>query len=375
MSALALDDYLARFDDEPGYLDFARIGPIGRAAQEEEAALSALLGRARFGSLDALIAQPRRMAAAASVLTGFRPDQIVPQPSASLALMHALFGITGPVALWAGEFPSLPFAAVRAQEALHVVEPRWIAPDHGRLTPGVLRDQLDADVVAVALSTVDFRTGGLADLEGIRSVIGDRLLIVDAAQSFGAVDVPYAVADVVVTNGHKWMRAGQGTGFLALSDNAVERLTPVFSGFTGTDHEGTPLDEVPPPTRGAHAFTVSNPDLIAAGRFAAAMEELAAVGVAVVQAQIADRVTRIIDLADEFAIPVASPRDEGERAGIVVLEPAPEHLTLLAASLHNHGVTARMMPGTVRLSPHATCDEETLAMLRAAFTSFAVSAS
>jgi len=48
------------------------------------------------------------------------------------------------------------------------------------VTPGNIRDQLTASVEAVAVSLVDFRTGYLVDLEGIRQVIGDRLLIVDA---------------------------------------------------------------------------------------------------------------------------------------------------------------------------------------------------
>jgi selenocysteine lyase/cysteine desulfurase len=372
VSDLTIQEYVTRFSDEPGYLDFARIGPIGRTAREEDAALASLLGRGRFGSLDGLFAQPARLSGAVAALTGFRPDQVWYQPNASQALMQAIFGVTGAIAMWAGEFPSLPFAAVRASDSLHAVQPRWLEPDHGRVTPGVLREQLTDDVVAVAVSAVDFRTGYLADLEGIRAVIGDRLLIVDAVQAFGVVEAPYEVADVLASNGHKWARAGMSTGFLVLSDRAVEELTPVFSGFAATDHEGTPADEVLPPTRGVRAFSVSNPDLIAAGRFAAALEELAAVGIAPVQAEVADRVTRIIDLADEFAIPVASPRDETERAGIVVLEPPQEQLTLLSASLHNHGVTARMLPGSLRLSPHVTTDEETFTMLRGAFTSFAV---
>lgn len=371
---MILSEYLDRFTDEPGYLDFARVGPVGRTAREEDAALQSLLGRGRFGSLDTLFDQSARLAAAVAALTGFRADQVWYQPNASQALMQAIFGITGPIAMWAGEFPSLPFAAVRASEALRVVQPRWIDPDHGRVTPGVLRDQLTDDVVAVAVSAVDFRTGYLTDLEGIRAVIGDRLLVVDAAQAFGVVDAPFQVADVLASNGHKWARAGTGTGFLALSDRGVDVLTPVFSGFAATDHEGTPADAVPPPTRGPRAFTVSNPDLVAAGRFAATLEELAQFGVPNVRAEVADRVTRLIELADEFGIPVVSPRDATERAGIVTLAPDPEHLTLLTAALHNHGVTARHLrspedAGILRLSPHVTTDEETFAMMRAAFTS------
>lgn len=373
-----LDAYISRFDEEPGYLDFARFGPIGAAVVEEEAALLPLLARARFGSLDHVLDRTphERVQAAVAGLTGFRPDQIVFQPNTSQGLMHAMFGITGGVALSAAEFPSLTFAATRANQALGVLQPFWMGTEPGRLTPGGIQSQdLPSSVVAVAVSLVDFRTGYLADLEGIRQVIGDRLLVVDATQGFGVVDAPYRLADILVAGGQKWPRAGWGTGFLALSDRALDHLTPVWSGFNATDVEGTPMDAVPDPTRGPGKFQVSNPDPVAESRFAAALEEIAAVGVSAINAGIADRVTRIIDLADEFALPVTSPRALAERAGIVVVEPEPDRLTVLAAALHNHGLTATIRAGHARLSPHASTDDETLAMLRSAFISYATAAS
>jgi kynureninase len=135
------------------------------------------------------------------------------------------------------------------------------------------------------------------------------------------------------------------------------------------------MDEVPDPTRSAAKFQISNPDPVAQARLAAALEELAAGGEPAVNARLAARVSAIIDLADEFAIPVVSPRAEPERAGIVVLQPESDRLTVLAASLHNHGITATVRAGTVRLSPHASTGAETLAMLKAAFVSYATAAS
>ena len=374
-SSLTLDAYAARFEDEPGYLDFARVGPVGRTVQEELAAQYSTLARGRFGSLDAVMDQNSRVQSAVAALTGFRPDQVVFQPNTSQGLMHTMFGITGGVSMSAAEFPSITFAAVRAAQALGVLTPTWLETDHGRVTPGNLREQLSSSTVAVAISLVDFRTGYLADLEGIRQVIGDRLLLVDAAQCFGVVDAPWALADVVVSGGQKWPRAGWGTGFLALSDRAREHLTPVWSGFSGTDVAGTPMDSVPEPTRTTAAFQVSNPDPMAQARFAASLEEIAAVGVPAINGRIAQNVSRIIDLADEFALPVVSSRAEPERAGIVVLEPAPDQLTVLAASLHNHGVTATFRQERVRLSPHVTTDDETFSMLKAAFVSFGTATS
>jgi selenocysteine lyase/cysteine desulfurase len=367
----SLDQFAHGFDEDPGYLDFARMGPPGHAVLSEQRAFDQLLSRSRFGSLDGLPGQDLRVRSAVSALTGFRPDQIVFQPNTSTGLMHAMFGLTGRVAVASSEFPSLTFAASRAAEALHVVEPRWLSPERGRVTPGGLRDQLDPACVAVAVSLVDFRTGYLADLDGIRQVIGDRLLIVDAIQGFGVVDAPFEVADVVVSGGQKWTRAGWGTGFLAVSDRAAEQLVPVFSGFPATDAEEMPLDEVLPPTAGARAFTVSNPDPVAQARFAAALEQIAGVGVAAISSRIAERVSAVIDLADEFAITVESSRAENERAGIVVLAPDPDQLTTLTASLFNHGITATTRAGRVRLGAHVSTGDDSLVLLRDAFLSFA----
>ena len=365
-----IDTYVEQFTDEPGYFDFARVGPVGRSVKDEQYALTGLLGRARFGSLSQLDAQDLRVREAVAAITGLRASNIVFQPNTSQGLMHVMFGLTGGVALSPREFPSLPFAAVRSADALGVLHPRWLDTDEGKVTPGNIREQLDDSIVAVAVSLVDFRTGYLADLDGIRQVIGDRLLIVDAIQGFGIVDAPYEVADVIVSGGQKWARSGWGTGFLALSDRALEQLSPVFSGFSGTDADGTPT-ELLPPANGAGAFSISNPDPIAQGRFAVALEELASVTVAAVRDRIMDKTSRVIDIADEFGIAVVSSRAESERAGIVVVEPAPDQLGVLGASLFNHGITTTTRDGQVRLSPHVSTDDEGLEMLRAAFTSFA----
>jgi selenocysteine lyase/cysteine desulfurase len=371
---VTIDAFTAGFDEEPGYLDYGRVGPISTSVAEETTALAHVLQRARHASFDVFLEQDARVRRAASELTGFPIDSIVFQPNTSQGIMHAMFGLTGSVLLSAGEFPSLPIAAVRAQEALHSVQPVWLETDHGKVTPGQIREQLEANVGAVAVSLVDARTGYLCDIEGIRQVIGDRLLIVDAVQGFGVVDAPWEAADVVLSGGQKWCRAGWGTGIMALSSRARERLTPVFSGFTGTE-EPEPWEEVPPPAPDARAYRVSDPDPLAEARLAAALEEINDTGVPAINAAITDRVSRVIDLADEFAIAVVSSRHEQERAGLVVLEPPAEQVTFLTASLHNHGVTATTRQGRVRLSVHAATSEETLDMLRAAFVSYSTAAS
>ncbi len=73
-------------------------------------------------------------------------------------------------------------------------------------------------------------------------------------------------------------------------------------------------------------------------------------------------------------MPVLTPRADAERAGIVVLQPPAEHLTLLTASLHNHGVSVTVRDGAVRVSAHASTSDETLDLLRASFVSYSSAA-
>src|SRR5471032_3433326 len=177
---ISFDDYVASFGEEPGYLNFAFAGPPGRGVKDEQYGLMGIFGRARFGTIDGLVDQDERVRNAISAVSGFGPSQIAFQPNTSSGLMHAMFGLSGGVALSAADFPSITYAAVRATEALGTIAPVWIETDHGRVTPGNLKAQHTNSVAAVAVSLVDFRSGYLADLEGIRQVIGDRMLIVDA---------------------------------------------------------------------------------------------------------------------------------------------------------------------------------------------------
>ena len=366
----ALDAFRAGFVQEPGYLNWASAGPLSATVGDEVRGFVELQTRSRFGAASLVAEEGPRMRRAAARVLRFPDDQVVFQPDTGTGLMHAMFGLTGGVLLSPAEYPAMTYAAARAAEALHVTSAVPLVTDQGRVTPARIREQLSNDVVAVAVSLVDARTGYLADIDGIRQVIGDRLLIVDAVQGLGVVNAPWEVADVVVAGGQKWLRAGKGTGLMALSARALDRLVPVWSGVSGMSAP-LPFDEVRPPADAASAFAVSAPSPMAEAQLAASLEEIAEVGEAAIAEAVAERVERILELADEYGVPVGSSRDTAERAGIVVLDPAPERLTALTASLHNHGVVVTVRAGRVRLSAHVGAGDDTLGMLRDAFVSFA----
>jgi selenocysteine lyase/cysteine desulfurase len=368
-----LEAYQASFDGEPGYLDWAAFGPLSPAVRAEAMADTELLGSGRRSSIELVDAHAIEARELVAQLLGTDAAHVALQPSTTYGLMHAIYGLSGGLMLGRGEFPSLTVATTRASEALGSIQPQWLEPADGMVTPDAVRDALTDDTRALAVSLVDSRNGYRADLAALRDVIGpDRLLIVDAIQGFGMVDADYPAADVVCGHGYKWLRAGRGTGFAWFGDRALERIVPVLSGFRGVEGE-LPLDVVPQPAPSAQAFAVSGYDTLAAARLATALREVIEVGVGAIEAELAARTADVIFVADRYDVPVVTPRDPQRRAGIVTLEPAAQDAAPLAASLANHGLTVTTRAGRIRVSPHVGTGADTLRLFGDALAAFASS--
>lgn len=365
-----LEEYRASFDGEPGYLDWAAFGPLSPAVRTELHADAELLGSGRRSGMAMVEARADEARELVGELLDAPADEVTLQPSTSYGLAQAIYGLDGGVLVSRRDYPALTVAVTRAAEARGRLQPQWMDPADGFVTADVVRDALTHDTRAVAVSLVDFRTGLRADLSALREVIGeDRLLIVDAIQGFGVVDVDYAAADVVCGHGYKWLRAGRGTGFAWFSPRARERIEPVLSGFAGMDAEGfTDTVERPAPT--ARAFTVTEPDPLAAARLATALRGVRDAGVPDIEAEIAARASDIMFFADRYEIPVVTPREPERRAGIVALQPRPQDVGALAASLANHGLTVTARGGMIRVSTHVGTDADTLRLFGDALAAF-----
>lgn len=364
------DDYLATFDNEPGYLNWAAFGPLSPSVREEIFADADLLGSGRPSSLALVAERIGQAQELVAELLDADADEVALQPSSTQGLMHAFYGLSGSVIASTAEFPSVSLTLERAAAASHgALKPRWITPEDGRVTPDAVADALDDEVTALAVSHVDFRTGFRTDLAALREILGpDRLLIVDAVQSFGVVEADYSVADVVVGHGYKWLRAGRGTAFARFNSRARERITPLLSGITGTVATGLAIDELPGPAASARAYTVSGPDTLAAGRLVIGVRDVRDAGVAEIESRIADHVDAVLEIADRHGIAVSSPRERAQRAGIIAL--APEEPARLAAALANAGVVATSRGAAVRIAPHAGTDPSTMQLLEDALAAF-----
>ncbi|KJQ53528.1 aminotransferase class V-fold PLP-dependent enzyme [Microbacterium sp. SA39] len=362
------EDYVATFDNESGYLNWAAFGPLSPSVRAEVFADADLLGSGRPSSLSLVRERVGQAQELVGELLGAEAADVTLQPSSTQGLMHAFYGLSGTVIASAAEFPSVSLTLDRAAAASNrALTPRWVTPADGRMTPDAVAGALDDEVTALVVSHVDFRTGFRADLAALRELIGpDRLLIVDAVQSFGVVDEDYTAADIVVGHGYKWLRAGRGSAFAWFAPRARERIVPVLSGIAGT--RALSIDELQVPTASAQAFTVSQPDTLAAGRLAIGVRDVRDAGVAHIEGRIAEHVDTILEIADRHAIAVSSPREHASRAGIVAL--SPEEPARLAAALANAGVVVTARGSAVRVAAHAGTDDATLQQLDDALGAF-----
>jgi len=353
----ALDAYLASFAEPVGYLNFGSYGPPSRDVVETITSLATAASAGVPSS--GLHAEDERAFAAVARLSGFERGGVALASSTSLGLMQVAFGLPrGEVLVSSAEIPSNLYAWWRSEEAgLTTVRPLPAVPGQplAPVTPERVADAVGPDTVAVAVSAVDFRTGTVADLAGLREAVDDRLLVVDGIQGFGVLDADWTLADALVVGGQKWLRAGWGTGFVALSSRALSRLRPVLGGWTGVEgasrYDGVPHEPLP----GAQRLSVANGSPFASGALATALEQVESVGVDVIASRIADTAGEVIARLGAAGVPVLSPTARADRAGIVVAGVPAGSSASVGARLEAAGVTATLHgDDRVRLSVHAT---------------------
>jgi selenocysteine lyase/cysteine desulfurase len=366
-----LTSYAAHFDTPAGYLDFARFGPPSRDAVAATARAMELAARADHTTVDLLMRAEGAARATAARLAGTDAEHTVLLPNASTGLFHAALGVReGVVLVPRSDFPANHYPW-RRTAGLGRAVPRWLDPvPGGGVTPGLVREALTAEVVAVSVSAVDFRTGFRADLAGLREVIGpDRLLIVDGIQAFGVARMAWDAADVLVAGGQKWLRAGWATGFAALSDRALETLEPVLTGWTGVEDAGVFDGAEHPPAADARRWSVTHLSPVTAAAFAAALDIVERHTVAAIEAAIALRVAELTEAVGRCGGRVLSPTDPARRAGIVSFAVPDRDPSLVAEALHAEGVTPTVRGDSLRLSPHASTPAEASERVAAALSS------
>jgi kynureninase len=267
----------------------------------------------------------------------------------------------------AEDFPSVLYLyeglARRGAEVVRVG-----ARDGHRIEEADVVAAIDERTALVAISQVLFRTSRVLDLGPIVArahAVGARVLI-DAYQAVGTlpVDVRALGVDFLTGGSVKWLCGGPGAGYLYCDPRVAPGLEPAITGWFA--HE-RPFDFDPGPIRrhpGARRFWTGTPGIPSFAAARPGYEIVARIGVPAIREKSLRQTERMIGLADEYGLRVASPREAGQRGGTVVLDVP--HAEQACAALLASDVLLDHRPGVgLRLAPHFyTHDDEVDRVMR-----------
>lgn len=359
--AMAVSDaYIHEFSEPLGYLDFAAIGPpsqrVRTAVADAYARVSepdGPIGPWILGGYEAALATAGRF-------LGVAPELVTVVPSTSTGLFRVAFGLApfgGNVVVPAHEFPANIYPWLRAA-GMGGPEIRLVDVPDRRVTVGALSEAVDDETRAIAVSSVDYLSGFRPDLVALRELADDGLLVVDAIQGLGAIEFSAGPADVVVAGGQKWLRSGFGSGLMAFSPRSIEMLHPTLTGWWGVEDA---FDwDTPPPhlaRSDAEMFQDGGPPLYGAFALAAALEVIAAEGMAQIHATVMENVEAIEEAVRRVGGEVLEPWDsDDERSGILSFRMPGEAPETTAQRLADAEVVVSLRSEWVRIAPHATTD-------------------
>jgi kynureninase len=216
-----------------------------------------------------------------------------------------------------GNFPSDLYMAdgllksLKQGHELKVVDPEAVAAN------------ITADVAAVMLTHVDYRTGRVHDMKAIteKAHAAGAIMIWDLAHSAGAlpVDLTGCNADIAVGCTYKYLNGGPGApGFIHVRPDLIDQVRPALSGWLG--HQAPfAFDLDYRPGEGISRMRVGTPPVIQMAVLDAALDAFDDIDMADIRA-------RSIELSEQFIseveagckdVVLASPRDPQARGSQV----------------------------------------------------------
>lgn len=277
------------------------------------------------------------------------PEEVAFVGSTSQGMNYAaeMLSNEGSILLNTSEFPSstVPWLWRRAQIV-------WQKPKGGKLDFAALKTHLSAGVKTIVTSFVQYGTGFRQDLEKLGKIKGNRYLVVNATQGFGAlpVDVKKWNADFLCTNSYKWMMGGYGGGVFYIRKELLTKLRPATVGWRSMRMpelmDNQKLDLTPHAMR----YELGCPPFPAIFSLAAACDYQMKIGVE----KIAKRVLELTDFAveklQEKGFEILSPLEPEHRSGIVVFKVKDQ--ARLWKKLMAHKIYVSPRGGGIRVAPH-----------------------
>ncbi|WP_435742678.1 kynureninase [Nocardioides sp. SYSU DS0663] len=303
------------------------------------------------------------------VVLGAGPGQVVVGDSTSVLLYKLLrAGVAArpgrrEVVVDRDNFPTDRYLVegVAAECGLDV---RWVEADpEGGVTADDLAPALGEETALVLLSHVAFRSGHVADVEGLTALVHEAgaLVVWDLSHSVGSVPVELDAwrVDLAVGCTYKYLNGGPGSpAFAYVRAALLPHLQQPLWGWMGhADPFAMGPSYEPAPT--VRRLLTGTPPVLAMQPMQAMLDLLEEAGIAAVRAKGMALTAHAVALADErlaaYGVRLASPRDPAARGAHVMLEhPAFREVT---AVLWRDGVIPDFRPPAglrIGLSPLST---------------------
>lgn len=199
-------------------------------------------------------------------------------------------------------------------ERLHGIEVRTLEPDGGRVPTDRMVSAIDARTRLVTVPHITFAPGFITDLEPLRRSMLEHsaLLLVDAAQSVGAIDIDVRALgiDALAVATQKCLLGFYGFGFLWVRRSLADTLKPGHVARYGIDlgegaHEtaiGSGELRFQP---GALRFDLGNFNYLGAAAAQASIELLRSIRMKRVEAHLKSLAARLATGLLELGLPVA----------------------------------------------------------------------
>jgi len=215
---------------------------------------------------------------------------------------------------------------------------------------------LDERTLLVPISHVLFKNGEIQDVVPIvrRAHEVGAHVVLDCYQSAGVVpfDLTELGVDFAVGGSVKWLCGGPGAGWLYVRPDLANRLEPTLVGWQSHARPFAFEPELEYAS-GARRFLTGTPNVPARYAATAGYDVIEEVGVEPIRERSLALTQLLIDLCDEAALEVVSPRAPERRGGTVTVS-TPDHAAC-HRELGERGIVCDFRPdplGGVRLGPH-----------------------
>ena len=199
-------------------------------------------------------------------------------------------------------------------ERLHGIEVRTLEPDGGRVPTDRMVSAIDARTRLVTVPHITFAPGFITDLEPLRrsALEHSALLLVDAAQSVGAIDIDVKALDIdaLAVATQKCLLGFYGFGFLWVRRSLADKLKPGHVARYGIDlGEGAHETAIGPRELrfqpGALRFDLGNFNYLGAAAAQASIELLRSIRMERVEAHLKSLAAQLATGLLELGLPVA----------------------------------------------------------------------